>query len=103
MATTKTKERQGRGQLTERIKLKSFELMGYEITHTELRLMPYIQYCMVNDKHLDPNKVNGKERIFLASWRKRGFIEGGASGLAITKEFWDAITELIWLGYVDID
>lgn len=103
MATTKTKEHQGRGQFTERIQLKALELLGHKITQTELRLMPYIQYVMVNNQVIEPIKINAEERQILADWRKKGYIEGGASGLAITKEFWDIINELIWLGYVDID
>ena len=33
-----------RGKLSEKVKSKSKELMKEEITRTELRLMPYIQY-----------------------------------------------------------
>ena len=36
-------------------------------------------------------------------WRKKGWIEGGVEGLRITKEFWDAINEILWLGYVAIE
>lgn len=96
------KETQGRGQLTERIKQKSLELLGYEIDQTELRLMPYIQYEMVNNRRIEPNKINADERKILGKWRTAGHIEGGASGLGITKEFWDIINEIIFLGYVDL-
>lgn len=96
------KETQNRGQLTSRIKAKSLELLGYEITQVELRLMPYIQSTMVNFQTLDPNKINQEEREILAKWREAGHIHGGASGLAITKEFWLIINELLFLGYVDL-
>jgi hypothetical protein len=89
-----------RGQLTDKIKAKSKELLGYEIGVTELRLMPYIQYVMTNDQRIDPRKCNQNERDVLSDWRKSGYIEGGASGLAITKEFWDIICDLIFLAYV---
>lgn len=94
---------QKRGFLTQRIKDKSQELLGYEIDQVELRLMPYIQYCMVNEQRISPEKVNAEERQILAKWRQAGHIEGGASGLAITKEFWDIIHEIIFLGYVDLN
>jgi len=100
---TLTEEKQCRGQLTERIKAKSKELLGYEIDTKELRLMPYIQYTMTNWQKLDPNKVNEEERKILSKWRKAGHINGGAGGLGITKKFWDIINELIFLGYVDLD
>ncbi|KKN18188.1 hypothetical protein LCGC14_0958240 [marine sediment metagenome] len=94
---------QKRGQLTDRIKKKSKEILGYEISQEELRLMAYAQYQMVNEQKIDPNKINQGERAILQKWREAGHIEGGASGLAITKEFWDAICEILFLGYVDID
>jgi len=96
-------ETQGRGQLTDRIKQKSKELLGYEIDVTELRLMPYIQYIMVNEQRININHINDEERAILKKWREASYIEGGASGLRITKEFWDIICEIIMLGYVDIN
>ena len=96
-------EPQLRGQLTERIKEKSRELFGYEINVRELRLMPYIQYTMVNNQKIDPIHISSEEREILSKWKISGFIEGGASGLNITREFWDKINEIIFLGYVDID
>ena len=94
--------KQGRGQLTDRIREKSKELLGYEITQQELRLMPYLQYQMVNEQRINPNSINTDERKLLSKWRELGYIEGGAIGLGITKEFWNIITELIFLGYVDL-
>jgi len=91
-----------RGQLTERIKERSKDLFGYEITQTELRMLPYIQYVMTNDQKLDPRKVNQEERDILRKWKEAKHIEGGASGLGITREFWDIICSLIFLGYVDL-
>ena len=85
---------QGRGQLTDRIKKKSKKLFGYEINQTELRLLPYIQYIMTNEQRIDPNKVNTEERKILSKWRGKEWIEGGASGLRITEEFWRNICEI---------
>jgi len=92
---------QRRGQLTERIRVKSKELLGYEINQVELRLMPYIQYEMMNNHRIEPKKINAEEREVLSACRKKGYIEGGAGGLGITKEFWDKINEILFLGYVD--
>jgi hypothetical protein len=89
-----------RGELTNKIKAKSKELLGYEITEEELRLMPYIQYQMMNEQRLDIAKISSSEREILSSWREKEYIDGGASGLAITKEFWDAINQILWIGYV---
>jgi len=93
--------KQGRGQLTKRIKVKSKELLGYEIDVIELRLMPYTLYTMMNDQKIDPRHCNQKDRDILKKWRKAGHIEGGAGGMKITKEFWDIICEIVFLGYVN--
>ena len=93
---------QDRGCLTDRIKQKSKELLGYELDITELRLMPYIMYVMVNEQRLDINKCNWQDRKVLKRWREAGHIEGGVSGLIITKEFWDVLCEITFLGYVDL-
>jgi len=94
---------QGRGQLTNRIKAKSKELLGYEITQKELRLMPYILYTMQNEQKIEIHKIDPEERKILKKWKSEDHIEGGASGLRITKEFWNILCEIVFLGYVDID
>lgn len=93
---------QKRGQLTERIKRRSVELLGYEIYQTELRLMPYILTVMMNEQRIDPIRCNQADREILSKWRRLGYIEGGASGLRITREFWNIVCEIVQLGYVDL-
>lgn len=93
----------GRGMLTQKIKDYSKKTLGYEIDTTELRLMVYVQYVMVNEQRIDPIKCNQADRDVLSKWRKAKHIEGGASGLAITKEFWNIICEIVFMGYVDIE
>lgn len=89
-----------RGQLTDEIRQRSKELLGYEISTRELRLMAYVQFVMCNDQKIDPNKVYGEERGILQKWREAGHIQGGASGLSMTREFWDIMCSIIWYGYV---
>jgi len=93
---------QKRGQLTQRIKDKSKELLGYEMDVTELRLMPYILTVMMNEQKIKPEHCNQDDRGILSKWRKADYIEGGASGLQITEEFWNIICEIVRLGYVDL-
>ena len=89
-----------RGQLTDEIQKLSQELLGIELTQRELRLIPYLQYQMMNEQVIDPRRINGEERQILSKWREAGFILGGASGLEMTKQFWDAINQILWLAYV---
>lgn len=67
-----------RGELTPAIQAKAIDLFGREITIRELRLMPYVVYVMVNNRKIEPAKVNGEERSVLSQGRKEGYIEGGA-------------------------
>lgn len=92
-----------RGELSKRVLKKSLDIIGREITMDELRLMPYIQYVMMNEQRLDIPKINPEERKILKKWKEEGFIEGGASGLSITKDFWDFLSEILFLSYVDLN
>lgn len=95
-------KQQKRGQLTERIKKKSVELLGYEINQEELRLMPYILTVMMNEQKIKIRHIGGGEHGILQKWREAKHIEGGATGLQITEEFWNIICEIVRLGYVDL-
>lgn len=91
----------GRGMLDERVQAASKLFFGREISTEELRLIPYIHYVMTNERRLDPNRVNWEERKILRVWKDEGHIEGGASGLSITKPFWDYMCEVLFYSYVD--
>lgn len=90
----------GRGQLTEEVQEIARKFLGREMPQLELRLIPYVQYRLVNDQRLDPKKVSTEERKVLSQWRKAGYLEGGASEMEVTKEFWDFMCEVLWLTYV---
>lgn len=90
-----------RGQVTDEVKRVAAQTLGIQDIGTiELRLMPYIQWVMMNGQRVEPAKVNAAERRILSRWREAGWIEGGASGLSITKEFWDGINQILWVSYV---
>ena len=90
-----------RGRVTKSVTAKAEQLLGIkDISTTELRFMPYVQYVMMNEQKIDPRRVNLEERKILARWRQKGWIEGGAAGLMVSKEFWDAIHEILWISYV---
>lgn len=93
---------QKRGQLTNRIKEKSKELLGYEISVKELRLMVYVQYVLTNEQILRRNCISVEEIEILEQWLDAGYLVTLIPKLKITKKFWDIICELIYLGYVDL-
>lgn len=89
-----------RGQLTEQIQKLAKAFLGREIGIGELRLYPYLDYQMKNEQKLDPRHINQEDRRVLSVLRKEGHIEGGASGLSMTKEFYEYINQVLWFGYV---
>jgi len=90
----------GRGILTKEVQEIAKKHIGREIDRTELHLIPYIQYVMVNTQRLDINKINQEERVVLRKWKDAGLVEGGASGLQITEDFWNFMCETLWQSYV---
>lgn len=108
---TTTTEKQGRGQLTTKVKELSQLLLGYEMDVRELRLMPYIQYTLLNSQKLNPGSVNSEEKEILAKWLKMGYITSGITPkfgrpkmnehLRVTKEFWGIISQILFVSYVD--
>ena len=98
------KETQGRGQLTQKVQEAAKRLLGREISVSELRLMPYVQYLMVNEQRLDIAKISQEERKIISHWCKNGYLYGGAGErMEIAPEFWNILCEIIWLAYVDRD
>ena len=90
----------GRGELTDKVKQLSKKLLGYEIDVTELRLMPYVHYVMMNSQKIDPTHCNDDDRKILRKWKTAGYVKGSMSGMAITTEFWDIMNEILFLSYV---
>lgn len=92
-----------RGMLTDAVKAKSKELLGYEISQRELRLIPYLQYCMCNERKVSQYHVNDEERALLDAWQNRGWVDMALQGTLVSKPFWDAMCEILWLSYVNYD
>ena len=93
---------QRRGELTERVKDKAKELLGYDISQEELRLIPYIVYELTNGGTVDRAKMNLFEREVLKVWGEKGWFTKHGKNIAVTKEFWGMLNEILWLGYVDL-
>lgn len=92
------------GNLTEKVKIKSKELLGYEISQTELDLIMLIQTLNVNGFSLQ-SAFNEKEEItILHKWVEAGYIVEDVKkegNMKITKAFWDITSEIVYLGYFE--
>ena len=89
-----------KGILTTEIQKEAKDFLGREITVVELRLYSYLDYTMKNSQIIEPIRVNQEERKILSILRHEEHIEGGASGLGMTRDFYDYINRVLWLGYV---
>lgn len=88
-----------RGMVTEEVQAKAVEVLGEEISTVEFRLMPYIQYTLMNGKQLDPRNLNDQEWCMIDKWVQEGRLTIEDRKINATKEFWDALNEMMWLGY----
>lgn len=89
-----------RGALNTECQNLAKRFLGREIATAELRLYPYLDFTMKNTQKIDPKAVNSEDRKILAQLRSEGHIEGGMTGLAMTKEFYDYINQILWHTYV---
>jgi len=93
-----------RGMLTSKIQEISIKYIGREISLSELRLIPYIQYVLCNEQVIEIHgrlrKVNNEEIEILKEWEKHGYIHNIYNTISVSKEFWDFMCEILWYSYV---
>ena len=92
-----------RGEFTQEVQDFMEDFLGRPATRAELRLLPYLHHVMLNNQMLDPAKINSEERAVMAKLRADGHIEGGASGMSVTREFWTFLNDVLWLAYVSYE
>lgn len=84
-----------RGAFTEELGTK------YNVTLKELRLIPYVQYSLLNHTPIDIMRVDEEELEILKKWKSEGKIHAvEGNKLACTKEFWDWMNDVLWESYV---
>ncbi len=90
----------GRGMMTVEVKEISTKFLGREITVRELRLLPYVQDCLMNNRQLSREHLNAEEGIILAAWIAKGYITGSILSPELTKEFYDFMCEVLYYSYI---
>lgn len=90
-----------RGCLTKEIKEKAEKYLGREFTVTELRLYPYIQYCVMNGGYIERSKINAEERDILRNLEsEKNLIRGFSGQIYPTREFWMFLNDIMADTYV---
>ena len=93
-----------RWMLTPEVLEKAKDLLNVgKFSQVELRLMPYVQYTIMNGGKLEREKLNNEEREVLKDWEVKNWIDLNQLEIRVTKPFFDAMNELLWLTYVDHD
>lgn len=90
-----------RGVVTEEIKIKAASYFPDDITIKELRLIPYIVYAAQNERRIDFKKINVEEKEILDAWEEAGWIKNYHVKIEIRKDFWDFMSDMIYMAYVN--
>lgn len=88
-----------RGVLTPKVQEKAIQFLGREISVRELRLMPYVLNCLLNNDEIELVRINANEETILSMWIEAGFIK--LSPLKVTKPFYDFMNELVFISYIE--
>jgi len=89
-----------RGMMSKEVQEISKKLIGREIIQGELRLMPYLQFVLMNEQYFDMKKLNAPEHDILSLWESEGFYFPSPTKIAVTKRFWDFMNEVLFQSYV---
>jgi len=91
----------GRGTFTPEIDAKMASFLGRPSSQLELRLLPYIHAVLINHGYIDQRRINNDERDLLALLTEEGHIESWIPSLVVNKQFWDFMSEMLWISYVN--
>lgn len=91
-----------RGALTDELKAFYLEKTKRELTKRELRLLPFLLHCGLNNGGIPSRSVNAEEIIILESLDEAGFIFYSRSGelVGITEGYFDTICEILKHSYL---
>ena len=90
-----------RGCLNENLKIKAEKYLGREFTQEELRLYPYLVYCLTNGGCIDRSAITLKERDIISLLESEGrIIREYPNYLYPTRDFWMFMNDCLADSYV---
>ena len=94
--------RGSRGMLTPEIKAKAEKYLGREFTQKELRLYPYMQFCMINSQRIERARTDEEEQEILKTLEREGRIKREyPSYFHPTCEFWMFMNDILAGAYIE--
>lgn len=79
------------------------KLEAIYLTESEVRLIPYVHYCNINNQCIDERKITYEERNIIDKWIENGYIFGNPyiDKFRISREFFDLMNIVLWEAYVN--
>ena len=75
---------------------------GLDLDKTNLRLLPYIQYVLMNEQIFDQAKLSREEAKIIKDLRDAGCLGVRSNGkFQCTDRFWACMNEILYYTYVD--
>lgn len=90
-----------RGILTKEVQEISKDYLGREITTKELRLYPFIDYCIKNSGYMDRKKVDNEELDILKSYGENKIKRDDGGYVYVSKDFYDFMQKVLFEAYVE--
>ncbi len=88
-----------RGVLTDEVKKVSEELFGYEFNKTQLRLLPYMMYTLMDCENLKREHINQEDKVELEKWEDAKEIYSPMEHFMISSSFYDAMCKILKIAY----
>ena len=91
-----------RGKLTEALKKKGEAFLGREFTQKELRLYPYIDYCIKNNcQGWSFSKMNATELDIIDQLEEDGCLVYSAEKVVVSRAFYNFMQDMLAESYVE--
>lgn len=94
------KDQEERGRLSKKAQEIAKNFLGEEITTRELRLYPYIDFCLKNCGIIQREKINSEEVAILEKRQAEGHLKKSGKYITVTRAFYDFIQDILAETYV---
>ena len=92
-----------RGSLNSNVQVVANKMIGRDIEYRELRLYPYIDYCLKNGNELSRSRINDEEVEILEKLENEGHVLYQGGKIYVSKSFYDFLQEVLAVSYVDFE
>ena len=91
------------GNVREEFKDQYLKITGDTISQTELRLLPYLFFCALDQRPIEREKITNEEKYILNTWTKKGLCRCYPFSVPVqfcNVEFYTLVCGLLFDGYI---